>query len=561
MEVEAWLKEARLEQLGQLLDGLGVECLEDSPCRSVREEDLRDVKKIPLRRFLEKQKALMALLKPTTSLGESTVDTSPSSPVSSVEQEQDITFDWSVLEGEEADDSNLLDSWEFFETSMTDADSQLEAQKAATIEVPHFTFDALNAPKLQGNQKVSARPILWKLPPEKGWKFLTLQFPGGKNEKASLDSLKMLVEKYHRGFPYEERMYFYASSSSLDELSIFLGILGSITGSRCKANYPQGPTAWLASPPSGGPEQIDEHLGFGTTLVLTGPTPEIPFPAFRLRARVKQFFSSVIASIDTDSIQIVVVEDFTAVEPPVIRDDGAGEADPDILAALASAWGPLQEDVGRCRTVAQSAQIRCAGLKGMLIGSRRLQGTRRVEVPRSMLKFGTESFAGEHLHVLNFSKIRPTSLGCGTILRLEACGCDTSVVVEEHARYLKKIGNCEMSREDAVDCLRFAQQAADEQQADENDQRPSTQTGGMRFLGTFLKMLQSGFSPQQHPLLEVILRQKRRSLEQAKRQFHVRGCWSARGHPEPQDDRLELKDAEVFLMVPADGEETAMVMA
>lgn len=33
MEVEAWLKEARLEQLGQLLDGLGVECLEDSPLK------------------------------------------------------------------------------------------------------------------------------------------------------------------------------------------------------------------------------------------------------------------------------------------------------------------------------------------------------------------------------------------------------------------------------------------------------------------------------------------------------------------------------------------------
>lgn len=177
----------------------------------------------------------MALLKPqepTTSLGESTVDTSPSSPVSSVEHDQDITFDWSILGGkEEAEDSNLLDSWEFFETSMTDSDSQLKAQKAVTIEVPHFTFDAVNTPKLQGNQKMAARPVLWKLQPEKGWKFLTLQFPG-KNEQ---DSLKMLVEKYRGGFPHEGRAYFYVSSSNLDEQSILLGILGSVTRSRCVA--------------------------------------------------------------------------------------------------------------------------------------------------------------------------------------------------------------------------------------------------------------------------------------------------------------------------------------
>ena len=108
-----------------------------------------------------------------------------------------------------------------------------------------------------------------------------------------------------------------------------------------------------------------------------------------------------------------------------------------------------------------------------------------------------------------------------------------------------------MSMEDAVDCLRFAQQAADE-----ND-HSSTQTGGMRFIGTFLRMLQSGFSPQQHPLLEVILRQKEKALERAKAQVHVRGCWSARGHPEPhgEDASLELKGNEVFLMVPSDGEE------
>ena len=289
--------------------------------------------------------------------------------------------------------------------------------------------------------------------------------------------------------------------------------------------------------------------------MLAEPTTEIPFPVFRLRARVKQLFSSAIASIPTDSIQISPINDFRSGEPAVIRDDGAGEADPDILTALAIASNALTEnfaDVGLCRSVTQSAQIRCAGLKGMLLGSPRLQGTRRVEVPQSMLKFGAWPFEGEHLHVLNFSRVRPTTLGRDIVLRLEACGCDASVFVEEQQRYLKKIGNCKMSMEDAVDCLRFAQQAADD-----NDEHSSTQTGGMRFIGTFLRMLQSGFSPQQHPLLEVILRQKEKALERAKAQVHVRGCWSARGHPEPhgEDDSLELKGNEVFLMVPSDGEE------
>ena len=324
--------------------------------------------------------------------------------------------------------------------------------------------------------------------------------------------------------------------------------------SRCqgKGTFPHGPTAWLASPPHGGPEQIDKHLGFGSSLVLEPQSAEIPFPVFRLRARVKQLFSSLSASIDLheNAIEIIEIPDFTTGQPLVIRDDGAGEADPDILTALASASGTLQEDVGLCRSVTQSAQIRCEGLKGMLIGSKRLQGSGRVEVPRNMRKFGTKTLAGQHLHVLNFSKIRPTSLGRDLVLRLQACGCDATVFVEEQQRYLKRIGNCNMSREDAIDCLRFAQHSADD------DEGSSTQSGGMRFLGTFLRMLQSGFSPEQHPLLEVVLRQKEKSLERAKKQIHVRGCWSARGHPEPGPaNDLDLEGDEVFLMVPSDEEE------
>ena len=110
-------------------------------------------------------------------------------------------------------------------------------------------------------------------------------------------------------------------------------------------------------------------------------------------------------------------------------------------------------------------------------------------------------------------------------------------------------------------------------------------------------MLLSGFDPEQHPLLEVIvskkscktpvffyprykgpqfpeekcqviLRQKQAALKRAKKQVRIRGCWSARGHPEPQDpnsasgeENLELKDNEVFLMVPCDGEDRLVTCA
>lgn len=270
---------------------------------------------------------------------------------------------------------------------------------------------------------------------------------------------------------------------------------------------------------------------------------------------MKQLFSSIIASMDASSIHVTLVKDFEDCGK-VIRDDGAGEVDPDILAELAMASNTSQEDIGPSRSVVQSAQIRCAGLKGMLLGSKHLQGTRKVEVPRSMLKFG-ESFEGEHLHVLNFSRIRPTFLGSHLALLLEACGCDTSILIQEHVAYLKKVGNYNVSREDAFDQLRFAQRAAD----DADGEKEAKFTGGMRYLGTFLRMLQAGFSPQQHPLLEQVLRQKAKALLAAQRSVHIRDVWSARGHPEPgKREELQLHDNEIFLMVPCDGEERSGFM-
>ncbi|CAK9078719.1 RNA-dependent RNA polymerase 1 (AtRDRP1) (RNA-directed RNA polymerase 1) [Durusdinium trenchii] len=350
--------------------------------------------------------------------------------------------------------------------------------------------------------------------------------------------LEQLVERFREnGFPYRGRCYFFVSSSKADA-------------------YPHGPSAWLASPPSGGREQIDKQLGFNTIFKLEKAGDDIPNPGFRCRARVKQLFSSMIASIPVCKLEIEVIEDFKDVHG-VIRDDGGGEADPDILEALAVASKTCQQEVGLCRSVTDSGQIRCAGLKGMLLGSKRLQGTRKLVVPRSMLKFGGAEFSQEHLSVLNFSKIRPTSLGQNVILRLEACGCDPKVLVEEQKRFLRKVTRMGQGdfREGAFHQLYFDKY--------ETEVEAETQGHHVRgwssktYIGTFLEMLLSGFDPCQHPLLEVLLRQKKRALERAMKQVQLGGCWSARGHPEPQGEGndLELTDNEIFLMVPSEAEE------
>lgn len=143
-----------------------------------------------------------------------------------------------------------------------------------------------------------------------------------------------------------------------------------------------------------------------------------------------------------------------------------------------------------------------------------------------MLRIASQCFT-LRLYVLSFSKVRPASLGRDVTLCLEACGCDARVIVEEHRRYLQKV--CRMSRQDAFDRLYH----------DKNEsvtEERSTSWSYNRYISTFLEMLPAGFDPEQHPLLEVILRQKEKALERARENFHVRGCWSARGHPEPGTD-------------------------
>ena len=188
--------------------------------------------------------------------------------------------------------------------------------------------------------------------------------------------------------------------SPLRGVSVWFPLVAATTnGHRGKARYPHGPSAWLASPPSGGRERIDEVLDFEGSFRPEKPSKEIPFPGFRTRARVKQLWSSVIASIPTQHLTIKILKDFR-VEGfnPALRDDGGGEADPDILEELAAAsTHDMRQDSGCCRSISHSAQIRCAGLKGMLLGSVRLKGTRIVEVPENMLKFGKPDFSKEQL--------------------------------------------------------------------------------------------------------------------------------------------------------------------
>ena len=138
------------------------------------------------------------------------------------------------------------------------------------------------------------------------------------------------------------------------------------------------------------------------------------------------------------------------VDEQLIRDDGAGEADPEILEMLAAAAGGC-ETFGLNRLVGDSAQIRCSGLKGMLIASPRLKGSRKVEVPETMLKFGATDFSQECLSVLSFSRVRPTSLGLDVILRLEAAQCDMKALVQGHKRHLG-LAEIQLSTYQAMSC-------------------------------------------------------------------------------------------------------------
>ena len=175
---------------------------------------------------------------------------------------------------------------------------------------------------------------------------------------------------------------------------------------------------------------------------------------------------------------------------------------------------------------------------------------------RNMLKFGPTTFDAEQLSVVSFSRVRPTSLGLDVVLRLEACGCNADTFLKQHQQRLNKIIG--MRQEDFFDQLYFAEYENDPEMDAEGEH--SAELTSRHYIGTFLEMLIAGYDPQQHPLLEVILRQKEAALKKAKKQVHIRGCWSARGHPEPRESDADgesplLRDNEVFLMVPCDAED------
>ncbi|CAE7866364.1 RDR1 [Symbiodinium necroappetens] len=536
-QVEAHLREARLQSVIPKLDDLGVEEMED--LLILEDEDVDAAEKLNL---VEKRK-LKNLLKTLRGGSLPWTDTSPlTEPPSAVQTRcsSPVFSDSGTWDLAGSREFEMDDSWV---VAMGDADftasSDLKAEKPDIFEVPHFKITG-GKPQRQEVRKFFYRPIHWRMRPKDGWSFITMELPGPtlKGPYAQrFQELQTSVEQYRElGFQHDGRNYYYVSSSK-------------------PAEFPRGPTAWLASPPGGGgPEQIGELIGFPERLSLEETTDEMPYPVFRLRARGKQLFSSIIATIPAAAVTVQLQKNF---EEEGVRDDGAGEADPAILQALAYASNTRQEETGLSRSIPGSAQIRCGGLKGMLLRSKRLAATGRVEVPENMLKFGPTTFDTEQLSVVSFSRVRPTSLGLDVVLRLEACGCNADTFLKQHQQCLNKISG--MKREDFFGQLYFAEYENDPEMEAVGEH--SAELTSRHYIGTFLEMLIAGYDPQQHPLLEVILRQKEAALKRAKKQVHIRGCWSARGHPEPREsdadgERPLLRDNEVFLMVPCDAEET-----
>ncbi|CAE7320999.1 unnamed protein product [Symbiodinium microadriaticum] len=536
-QVEAHLREARLQSVIPKLDDWGVEEMED--LLILEDEDVDAAEKLNL---VEKRK-LKNLLKTLRGGSLPRTDTSPlTEPPSAVQTRcsSPVFSDSGTWDLAGSREFEMDDSWV---VAMGDADftasSDLKAEKPDIFEVPHFKITG-GKPQQQEVRKLFYRPIHWRMRPKDGWSFIMLELPGPTLKvpyAQRFQELRTSVEQYRKlGFQHNGRNYYYVSSSK-------------------PAEFPRGPTAWLASPPGGGgPEQIGELIGFPERLSLEETTDETPYPVFRLRARGKQLFSSIIATIPAADVTVQLQKNF---EEEGIRDDGAGEADPAILQALAYASNTRQEETGLSRSIPGSAQIRCGGLKGMLLRSKRLAATGRVEVPENMLKFGPTTFDAEQLSVVSFSRVRPTSLGLDVVLRLEACGCNADTFLKQHQQRLNKIIG--MRQEDFFDQLYFAEYENDPEMDAEGEH--SAELTSRHYIGTFLEMLIAGYDPQQHPLLEVILRQKEAALKKAKKQVHIRGCWSARGHPEPRESDADgesplLRDNEVFLMVPCDAEET-----
>ncbi|OLQ09790.1 hypothetical protein AK812_SmicGene6567 [Symbiodinium microadriaticum] len=535
-QVEAHLREARLQSVIPKLDDWGVEEMEEfrrlaafdcepTDCvvnvrrlfeirPSLRQDLLiledEDVDAAEKLNLVEKRK-LKNLLKTLRGGSLPRTDTSPlTEPPSAVQTRcsSPVFSDSGTWDLAGSREFEMDDSWV---VAMGDADftasSDLKAEKPDIFEVPHFKITG-GKPQQQEVRKLFYRPIHWRMRPKDGWSFIMLELPGPTLKAPDESNAKQHNRKH-------------------------VLPMGEMDGK--PAEFPRGPTAWLASPPGGGgPEQIGELIGFPERLSLEETTDETPYPVFRLRARGKQLFSSIIATIPAADVTVQLQKNF---EEEGIRDDGAGEADPAILQALAYASNTR--------------------LKGMLLRSKRLAATGRVEVPENMLKFGPTTFDAEQLSVVSFSRVRPTSLGLDVVLRLEACGCNADTFLKQHQQRLNKIIG--MRQEDFFDQLYFAEYENDPEMDAEGEH--SAELTSRHYIGTFLEMLIAGYDPQQHPLLEVILRQKEAALKKAKKQVHIRGCWSARGHPEPRESDADgesplLRDNEVFLMVPCDAEET-----
>lgn len=520
------LDEARLGPLIPVLEDLGVELVEDFDLVQGADLQKPGITEIQRRRFFTWKAKLSPL--PIASTPLATLPAIPFFPSSPTDGSTEFLDSWTSvgsINGSEhqAVNTELLQVQSFFINTPTVGELSEAVRIPPVIHVPRVRVRPFKPVEEVGVETFRRREIHGSMGPEDGWAWLRAEFP-----TLSSGGLEEAVDFVQDGLAYCDRRYHIVSVS--------------------KGSYSHGAVAWFASPPNGGSAHVlEESLRWGSRFRLEKPSLKRPYPQFLLRARVKQLLSSMMVVIDSSVLDFQICDNVHD-EHGVIRDDGAGEADPDILEALAAKGLENVQEEGLCRHVPLSPQIRSGGLKGMLLGVERLRGTRRVEVTRTSLKFGG---FGSELGVVTFSTIRPSALNLDTILQLEARGIDRAVFVDAQRHWLKKIGGA-LTRRRAFRLLR--EDASTEEAIGLND----GSSRRMPFTSSFTRMLFAGFDPEQHPLLSAIVAQQRKSLERAATSLRIPEVWSVRGHPEPKppDGREpELRGHEVFCTVPAcDGE-------
>lgn len=165
----------------------------------ITKEDLEEkgVKVVPQRKFLRLQESLSSSHDPRAAA--SAERPLPSSPISPIVPE---ASDWCFPDLDQ-------NSWELPSFSTDSSENELKqlAEKPGRFTVGCFKVKD-GVPRLIEEREQFYRPVQWKLRPEDGWKFITMEFPSESPQ------LEQLVERFREnGFPYRGRCYFFVSSS------------------------------------------------------------------------------------------------------------------------------------------------------------------------------------------------------------------------------------------------------------------------------------------------------------------------------------------------------------